>query len=169
MSADRGAYIDQSQSLNIHLAEPTFGKMSSMHFYAWKKGLKTGLYYLRTRPAADPIKFTVDKSKLKYTKDTKVNQNSMVTNKENVSSTAKDILKSNAALTNGNSEMKKTEVKVIKKDMELTKPALTPSTEENENTENIEGKDLTSNDDLIAQLKMACSLKNKDACTMCSS
>ena len=68
MAADRGAYIDQSQSLNIHLAEPTFGKMSSMHFYAWKRGLKTGLYYLRTRPAADPIKFTVDKTKLKSSK-----------------------------------------------------------------------------------------------------
>ena len=67
MAADRGAFIDQSQSLNIHIAEPTFGKMSSMHFYAWKKGLKTGLYYLRTKPAADPIKFTVDKTRLKNT------------------------------------------------------------------------------------------------------
>jgi len=65
MAADRGAFIDQSQSLNIHLAEPTFAKMSSVHFYAWKKGLKTGMYYLRTKPAADPIKFTVDKTKLK--------------------------------------------------------------------------------------------------------
>lgn len=65
MAADRGAFIDQSQSLNVHMAEPTFGKMSSMHFYAWKKGLKTGMYYLRTRPAADPIKFSVDKAKLK--------------------------------------------------------------------------------------------------------
>ncbi|CAF0832957.1 unnamed protein product [Didymodactylos carnosus] len=64
MAADRGAFIDQSQSLNIHIAEPTVNKLSSMHFYAWKKGLKTGMYYLRTRPAADPIKFTVDKSRL---------------------------------------------------------------------------------------------------------
>ncbi|CAF3050747.1 unnamed protein product [Rotaria sp. Silwood2] len=65
MAADRGAFIDQSQSLNIHIAEPTMNKLSSMHFYAWKKvGLKTGMYYLRTRPAADPIKFTVDKSRI---------------------------------------------------------------------------------------------------------
>jgi ribonucleoside-diphosphate reductase alpha chain len=62
MSADRGAYICQSQSLNIHLTNPNFGKLTSMHFYAWKKGLKTGMYYLRTNAAADAIKFTLDKS-----------------------------------------------------------------------------------------------------------
>ena len=58
MSADRGAFICQSQSLNIHLTNPNFGKLTSMHFYAWKKGLKTGMYYLRTNAAADAIKFT---------------------------------------------------------------------------------------------------------------
>jgi len=62
MSADRGAYICQSQSLNIHLTDPNFGKLTSMHFYAWKKGLKTGMYYLRTNAAADAIKFTLDKA-----------------------------------------------------------------------------------------------------------
>lgn len=65
MAADRGAYIDQSQSLNIHIAQPNYGKLSSMHFYAWKMGLKTGMYYLRTKPAANAIQFTVDKTKLK--------------------------------------------------------------------------------------------------------
>lgn len=60
MSADRGAYIDQSQSLNIHLKNPTMGKLTSMHFYGWKKGLKTGMYYLRTQAAAAAIQFTVD-------------------------------------------------------------------------------------------------------------
>merc|ERR1712112_373158 len=64
-AADRGAFIDQSQSLNVHIAEPNFGKMSSMHFYGWKLGLKTGMYYLRTKPAAQAIQFTVDKSKMK--------------------------------------------------------------------------------------------------------
>jgi len=62
MSADRGAFICQSQSLNIHLTDANFGKLTSMHFYAWKKGLKTGMYYLRTNAAADAIKFTVDKA-----------------------------------------------------------------------------------------------------------
>jgi hypothetical protein len=60
MAADRGAYICQSQSLNIHIAEPSIAKLTSMHFYAWKAGLKTGMYYLRTRPKADAIQFTVD-------------------------------------------------------------------------------------------------------------
>lgn len=65
MAAARGPFIDQSQSLNIHLAGSTFAKLSSMHFYGWKLGLKTGQYYLRTQAAADAIKFTVDQAKLK--------------------------------------------------------------------------------------------------------
>ncbi|XP_072900520.1 ribonucleoside-diphosphate reductase large subunit isoform X1 [Hemitrygon akajei] len=65
MAADRGAFIDQSQSLNIHVAEPNYGKLTSMHFYGWKQGLKTGMYYLRTRPAANPIQFTLNKEKLR--------------------------------------------------------------------------------------------------------
>merc|ERR1719423_66602 len=63
MAADRGAFIDQSQSLNIHVAEPNYGKLTSMHFYGWKLGLKTGMYYLRTKAAAAAIQFTVDKAK----------------------------------------------------------------------------------------------------------
>jgi ribonucleoside-diphosphate reductase alpha chain len=61
MSADRGAYICQSQSLNLHVQNPNFGKLTSMHFHAWKRGLKTGMYYLRTKAAVDAIKFTVEK------------------------------------------------------------------------------------------------------------
>ncbi|KAH8507915.1 hypothetical protein H0E87_010169 [Populus deltoides] len=64
MAVDRGCYIDQSQSLNIHMDQPNFGKLTSLHFYAWSKGLKTGMYYLRSRAAADAIKFTVDTSVL---------------------------------------------------------------------------------------------------------
>jgi ribonucleoside-diphosphate reductase alpha chain len=60
MAADRGAYICQSQSMNLFIENPNFGKLSSMHFYAWEKGLKTGIYYLRTKSAVDPIKFTVN-------------------------------------------------------------------------------------------------------------
>ena len=64
MAADRGAFIDQSQSFNVFMTEPNYAKLSSMHFYGWKKGLKTGMYYLRTRAAADAIKFTVDQQSL---------------------------------------------------------------------------------------------------------
>lgn len=72
LAADRGAFICQSQSLNVHLQAPTTGQLTSMHFYGWKKGLKTGMYYLRTRPAAQAIQFTVDQSYLK--KDMKKQQ-----------------------------------------------------------------------------------------------
>lgn len=139
MAADRGAFIDQSQSLNIHLAEPTFGKMSSMHFYAWKKGLKTGLYYLRTRPAADPIKFTVDKTKLKSSKTTET-ENGQVNGLMNGKMNGK---------MNGEAKMNGT----------------------SEHVENIASldKETVSNDNLIEQLKLQCSLQNKDACMMCSS
>ncbi|CAL1297684.1 unnamed protein product [Larinioides sclopetarius] len=65
MAADRGAYIDQSQSLNVHIAEPNYGKITSMHFYGWHLGLKTGMYYLRTKPAVNAIQFTVDKKALR--------------------------------------------------------------------------------------------------------
>jgi ribonucleoside-diphosphate reductase alpha chain len=63
MAADRGAYIDQSQSMNIHMIDANAAKVTSMHFYGWKKGLKTGMYYLRTKAAADAIQFTVEQKK----------------------------------------------------------------------------------------------------------
>lgn len=62
MAADRGQFIDQSQSLNLFMEDPNMGKLTSMHFYAWKKGLKTGMYYLRTKAATNAIKFTVTKN-----------------------------------------------------------------------------------------------------------
>lgn len=69
MAVDRGCYIDQSQSLNVHMDQPNFAKLTSLHFHAWSKGLKTGMYYLRTRAAADAIKFTVDTGFLKVNGD----------------------------------------------------------------------------------------------------
>jgi ribonucleotide reductase alpha subunit len=64
MAADRGAFICQSQSLNLFVQEPNMAKLTSMHFHSWKRGLKTGMYYLRTKAAADAIKFTVDRESL---------------------------------------------------------------------------------------------------------
>ncbi|MBT8233481.1 MAG: ribonucleoside-diphosphate reductase subunit alpha, partial [Bacteroidia bacterium] len=73
MAADRGAYICQSQSLNLFVESPNLAKMTSMHFYAWKKGLKTGMYYLRSKAAVDPIKFTLSADyKDKYKDDKEV-------------------------------------------------------------------------------------------------
>lgn len=64
MSADRGAFVDQSQSFNAFMETPNKAKVTSMHFYGWKSGLKTGMYYLRTRPAVNAIQFTIDQEKI---------------------------------------------------------------------------------------------------------
>ena len=79
MAADRGAYICQSQSLNIFMENVNNSKLTSMHFYAWKKGLKTGMYYLRTKAATDAIKFTVDK---KYKTEPQTDQNTVAAKPE---------------------------------------------------------------------------------------
>ena len=63
MSCDRGKYICQSQSLNLFISSPNYKILSSMHFYGWNKGLKTGMYYLRTRPSSKPIQFTIEPDK----------------------------------------------------------------------------------------------------------
>jgi ribonucleoside-diphosphate reductase alpha chain len=84
MAADRGAYICQSQSLNIFMENANFGKLTSMHFYAWEKGLKTGMYYLRTKAATDAIKFTVDKSQLSQPKAAVVAETAPVTVSMNI-------------------------------------------------------------------------------------
>jgi ribonucleotide reductase alpha subunit len=60
MAADRGRFIDQSQSMNLFMESPTLAKLSSMHMYAWKRGLKTGMYYLRSKAKARPIQFSLE-------------------------------------------------------------------------------------------------------------
>jgi ribonucleoside-diphosphate reductase alpha subunit len=79
MAAARGAYIDQSQSLNIYMSDVNQQKLTSLHFYAWRSGLKTGLYYLRTRPATDAIKFTVDPNLVKEMAQKKEEANTAAT------------------------------------------------------------------------------------------
>ncbi len=79
MAADRGAYICQSQSLNLFIQDANFAKLTSMHFYAWKKGLKTGMYYLRTKSAADAVKFTIDQSYLKQAQESAAISNATLT------------------------------------------------------------------------------------------
>ena len=81
MAADRGAYICQSQSLNVFMENVNNSKLTSMHFHAWKLGLKTGMYYLRTKAAADAIKFTIDK---KYKDEINVGEAPELTHEEQV-------------------------------------------------------------------------------------
>lgn len=77
LSADRGAFICQSQSLNLFVESPNFKKLSSMHFYGWQRGLKTGMYYLRSKAAVDPIKFTLGE---KYQRTNSLDDSSINTN-----------------------------------------------------------------------------------------
>merc|ERR1712084_134310 len=93
MAADRGAYIDQSQSLNIHMVDVTTAKLSSMHFHGWQLGLKTGMYYLRTKAAADAIKFTVEVDKMKQAPLSAVNGEHAVESKTNQEKLAIEQLK----------------------------------------------------------------------------
>lgn len=90
MAAERGAFIDQSQSLNIHIARPSYANITSMHFYGWKKGLKTGMYYLRTKPAVNAVQFTVDKNALKAGQQVKENTETELQKKMSSLSTQED-------------------------------------------------------------------------------
>ena len=85
MAADRAPFICQSQSMNVHIADPNTKKLTSMHFHAWQKGLKTGMYYLRTRPKADAIQFTVDQEQL--VADRLKNTSLQPSSKENIPTT----------------------------------------------------------------------------------
>mmetsp|Transcript_50800 Transcript_50800/g.99582 ORF Transcript_50800/g.99582 Transcript_50800/m.99582 type:complete len:854 (+) Transcript_50800:62-2623(+) len=96
MAADRGAFICQSQSFNAFMTDVNFGKLTSMHFYAWKKGLKTGMYYLRTQAAVDAIKFTVDAEALRVEQAEEEEADFMEKDVENIPpprSPAKDVQK----------------------------------------------------------------------------
>ncbi|MGZ3789341.1 MAG: ribonucleoside-diphosphate reductase subunit alpha [Bacteriovorax sp.] len=83
MSQGRGPYIDQGQSLNVFMEDPNFGKLSSMHFYAWKAGLKTGMYYLRTRAAVNAVQFTVKNDSQPVRKSMEEEKEAMVCSLEN--------------------------------------------------------------------------------------
>ena len=82
MSRHRGYFIDQSQSLNLFMEGATMAKLTSMHFYAWKSGLKTGMYYLRTKSAVDAIKFTLDNSKKEQPQTASVEVDNSVVDKQ---------------------------------------------------------------------------------------
>lgn len=149
MAADRGAFIDQSQSLNVHIAEPSMAKITSMHFCGWRLGLKTGMYYLRTKPAANAIQFTVDKTKL-------VGNGGKEEEEEEEEDEEPDVpdvkpKKSNKkVLGENNSEIKKMiNEHALDSNIEMMKMAMMkkkPTAEE----------------------IMACSLENREACVMCS-
>ncbi|BFZ61753.1 ribonucleotide-diphosphate reductase subunit rnr1 [Saitoella coloradoensis] len=163
MAADRGAFIDQSQSLNIHLRNPTMGKLTSMHFYGWKKGLKTGMYYLRTQAAAAAIQFTVDKSSI-------TDETLRAEAKYATPSKPKTI--ANNGLPNGDALTEK----VGQLNLGNGNGAAAPQTNGDSNGEASSskktekpGEDASEQEvDIYNSQVIACSIDNPEACEMCS-
>ncbi|KAF2166754.1 hypothetical protein M409DRAFT_22808 [Zasmidium cellare ATCC 36951] len=127
MAADRGAFIDQSQSLNIHMKEPTMGKITSMHFTGWKLGLKTGMYYLRTQAASAPIQFTVDQEMLKVA-DTNISKNGAA-KKRNISGAYNAVSSPKPASPQPMYENKQLSPEVPSVPKDVVTPATTPPPE----------------------------------------
>ncbi|KAK1223145.1 ribonucleotide-diphosphate reductase subunit rnr1 [Marasmius sp. AFHP31] len=189
LAADRGAFICQSQSLNVHLSAPTMGQLTSMHFYGWKKGLKTGMYYLRTRPAAQAIQFTVDQSVLKVAKAQQgkagtEKQPSTVTVSTPTTTTASPAVASVSASSSASSV-------AVAPSSSGGLPTPTPSTPEKSPvaaaTDSLDALSLDEKTRKAAEAdpefaaalqrqkareleeaKLMCSIENKEACVMCS-
>lgn len=178
MAADRGAYIDQSQSLNIHMKEPTMGKITSMHFAGWKMGLKTGMYYLRTMAASAPIQFTVDQEKLKETDTNVARTDSSSSRKraggaDSTSRAYSGVPRSdqiNGATNDRRAGDSPRTLAVdpstpVRPDEELTEPAVNgkKSSQEEDGEKESEERE----HDIYSQKVIECSIENKEACLMC--
>ncbi|CEQ41066.1 SPOSA6832_02758 [Sporobolomyces salmonicolor] len=185
LSADRGAFIDQSQSLNIHLSSPTMAQLTSMHFYGWKKGLKTGMYYLRTRAAVGAIKFTVDQATLNQAK---------ADNKKATPAIAASPLKAAAPIrdiTNGMARTSLSSPSPVKRSPTSSSPSASSPASASAAAEPVVSvaaplaaaspepaggdEDITYEEAVrrreqreLEEAKLLCSLENKEACLMCS-
>ncbi|KAF5103873.1 hypothetical protein D0Z03_000002 [Geotrichum reessii] len=152
MAADRAAFIDQSQSLNIYIQAPTMGKLTSMHFYGWKKGLKTGMYYLRTMAASAPIQFTVDQEQLKTMDNATAKQ---LEHKPYIQRTARIETASTLSASSSVDDMTaRMSASVLSDSSEAT----AASAADNEKSEI----------DIYNEKVIACSIANPEACEMCS-
>ncbi|EIW68156.1 hypothetical protein TREMEDRAFT_39705 [Tremella mesenterica DSM 1558] len=159
LAADRGAYIDQSQSLNIHLANPSFSQLTSMHFYGWKRGLKTGLYYLRTKPSAQAIQFTIDASTLKQAKALATGPTPLPVSNGDVESIVTPLRQVKIATTAS------TALSAPPSATSLNKRQDSPGPSEEEELTYEEAKRRAEE---RAEAALQCSIDNKDACVMCS-
>ncbi|KLO14804.1 hypothetical protein SCHPADRAFT_850470 [Schizopora paradoxa] len=186
MAADRGAFICQSQSLNVHLAAPTTGQLTSMHFYGWKKGLKTGMYYLRTRPAAQAIQFTVDQAAVKAANTAPATQQTPIRASVSTTSVTSTYSAVPSLVSSASSSRSSTEeppspthshyaspdTKPVKTEepsevLSLDKLSLEPSKAE-EIDPGYAAALARQKERELAEAKMYCSLENKEACLMCS-
>lgn len=180
MAADRACYIDQSQSLNVHIRAPTMGKLTSMHFYGWKKGLKTGMYYLRTQAASAAIQFTIDKSVASQAANSiaqldNLQRPTYVPRKMNFSEGAAKSQKEESrkeyrdsspspsvesSLANSVASLK----------IEESKPVTPATTAPSEVTDEKESSELSKQEefDIYNSKAIACAIDNPGACEMCS-
>ncbi|KAI6147461.1 ribonucleotide reductase [Pisolithus tinctorius] len=165
MAADRGAFICQSQSLNIHLQAPTMGQLTSMHFYGWKKGLKTGMYYLRTRPAAQAIQFTVDQSILKVARTQDADSRSR---SAAASSTPAPVRPSALAPVQPPAAAPSSSENGAASSSSSTVPSASSSNSNGEVDPEYAAALQRQKDRELAEAQLMCSLENKEACLMCS-
>ncbi|TRM60625.1 ribonucleotide reductase [Schizophyllum amplum] len=179
LAADRGPFICQSQSLNVHLSAPTLGQLTSMHFYGWKKGLKTGMYYLRTRPASQAIQFTVDQTMLKESNKTEAASTGVATPTRPTVAPARSPAVATGLMTPASSspERRPATPPALQSNGATVAAAVVVS--ESMTTEEKSAARAASDPEYAAALarqkereleeaKLMCSLENKDACVMCS-
>ncbi|CAK7894732.1 ribonucleoside-diphosphate reductase large chain 2 [[Candida] anglica] len=166
MAADRAAFIDQSQSLNIHIKDPTMGKLTSMHFYGWKKGLKTGMYYLRTQAAAAAIQFTVDQNSVNEAGNTIATLGKLKNRKyvaRSSTTSDNDSVRSQSteptSIENSVAELKISEDKEVEAQAGEAPDASDATTKEGETEED---------GDIFSSKVIACAIDNPESCTMCS-
>ncbi|CAK7905261.1 ribonucleoside-diphosphate reductase large chain 2 [[Candida] anglica] len=166
MAADRAAFIDQSQSLNIHIKDPTMGKLTSMHFYGWKKGLKTGMYYLRTQAAAAAIQFTVDQNSVNEAGNTIATLGKLKNRKyvaRSSTTSDNDSVRSQSteptSIENSVAELKISEDKEVEAQAGEAPDASEATTKEGETEED---------GDIFSSKVIACAIDNPESCTMCS-
>ncbi|ODQ81548.1 hypothetical protein BABINDRAFT_159824 [Babjeviella inositovora NRRL Y-12698] len=174
MSADRAAYIDQSQSMNIHIMAPTMGKLTSMHFYGWKKGLKTGMYYLRTQSASAAIQFTVDQSSAGLAGDTIAVLEKLNARKYKPRSLAVEELNpaQNTSISSESPVIVDSVPAILEESVaNLSIAENTPAKEEKEEVV-AEAADAStegmSEADIFSSKVIACAIDNPEACAMCS-
>ena len=165
LAADRGAFIDQSQSFNVHMPNVNFGKLTSMHFYAWKAGLKTGMYYLRSKAAADAIKFTVDQTLL-------TDENEEEVEVEQAQASTDYMFKYSSPVPSPKFTSMKAPLNPSPSlsSISSTRSVSPPIPEEEEGTP-LEVKDVEAwrKEREKQREAMICSLENKDACVSCGS
>lgn len=160
MAADRGAFICQSQSLNLFVENPNFAKMSSMHFYAWKKGLKTGMYYLRSKAASEAIKFSLEQKEVVEAPVAKKEVAVETVAQPQVAAVVEPVKISPAPVT--------TPVQVVAEKPVAVVAAQSAPVDLFDAAANFATAPKKSGDDVSSMDQISCSLDNPEACESCS-